>query len=529
MASDSGGGGGKSGGSGGSSGGGSGGSSGGGGGKSGGGGGSGGTEGLPVQRNTAMCPSFVGARVVRITRLNACGAPMFGRENVVTTRGIVTASFEPEVEEGDSLDTKNLNGELCVQASLPDSMSGLNVSLEFCQVDPAVFSVMNPNWKLVRNSRDDYSGDVTGFRIGSNVSDEFGFCLEMWPKTIGATGAACQEDEEPDPSDPINNHGYFLLPFVTAKAPDEWEMKGDEVATFTLKGRTKGGAGWDVGPYVVTRDEGRSPSPLLRPIEDGSGKGGFRHPVTQQIMRDPDHFHAEIVTVQPPEPQCGSQDLIKPKICFEQEGQTVRVTLLNADEVAPPDPMTGMRPPVWVSWGDGTNRTNLTAQENLSKELPGGCRDDEEEPPPDDSEGGDDGGQDPTPPDDGPRPQVDVTQDERDPRKVTVAGQNLREPLSVDWGANVREPNGNREPQVDVQQDQQNPRRVTVAGQNLDEPLAIDWGQDVQPPQQGGGDPVQVQQDPNNPRAVTVGADPFPQGAERLSVDWGQDVQEQQS
>src|SRR5690625_7375359 len=97
----------------------------------------GGAAGMPTQRNTSMCPSFVGARMVRMTRLNACGAPMFGRENQVTTRGFVTASFEPEIEEGESLDTKNLNGELCAQCSKPSLLSGLVVTLVFCQVGPS--------------------------------------------------------------------------------------------------------------------------------------------------------------------------------------------------------------------------------------------------------------------------------------------------------------------------------------------------------------------------------------------------------
>lgn len=525
----SGGGGGKSGGSsggggGGKSGGSSGGSSGGGGGKSGGSSGGGGAAG-PVQRNTAQCPSFVGARVVRLTRLNSCGAPMFGRENVVTTRGVVSASFEPEIDEGDSLDTKNLNGELCVQGTTPDSMSGLSVTLEFCQVDPAVFQIFNPNWKLVRNSRDDHSGDVTGFRIGSNVSDEFGFALEMWPKTMGMN-SQCEADEEPDPSDPRSVHGYFLLPFVAAKAPDEWELKGDEVATFSMKGMTKGGGGWDVGPFVVTRDEAQAPSPLLRPIEDGSGKGGFKHPVTQQVMKDPDHFHAEVVSVTPPEPACGAQDLMKPKIDFKQEAGGVSVTLLNPDEVAPPDPMTGARPPVWVSWGDGTPRTNLTDPKLQGEAPPSEDIDDLDDTTPNPEEPEPQPEPEPKPDQDqGEKPDVNLTQDPNNPRRVTAEGTNLREPAIVDWGADVQEPDqsgGTGDP-VRLQQDPQRPRQVTAELQDASNAV-VDWGADVSP-QNGGQQPVQIEQDPNNPRRITAKL----AGQQPATVDWGADVQEGQN
>lgn len=467
---------------------------------SGGKGGSGGAGG-PVQRNSAACPSFVGARVARLTRLNSCGAPLYGPESVATTRGIVTASFEPDVNEGKSLDTTNLNGELCVSGKTPSSLSGIKVTLEFCQVDPCVFSIFNPNFKIVRNSRDDYSGDIVGWRLSSNIQDSFGFALELWPKTMGMMGAACETDDDPDPSDPINVSGYFLLPLVIAQAPDKWELKGDEVVTFSLIGETRGGAAWDIGPYTVTRDETGDPSPLLRPIEDGSGKGRFRSPVTGQIDRSPDHFHAEIVSVTPPEPQCGCQPLIKPKLCVEQEGQTARVYLLNADEIAPIDPITGERDPVWVSFGDGSHRVNLTAPGNETSSC--ACQQDDE----------------PEPPDPG-RLRVEVTPDPNDPRKVTakvVEWPDGVDAADVDWGADVAPDSGNV-----ITQDKTNPRKVTAHLPHGANNADVDWGADAQPA--GGDQNGPVAQDPNNPRRVTAH---LPQGARQADVDWGADVQEQ--
>ena len=331
----------------------------------------------PVQKNTPMCPSFVGARVARVTRLNQCGAPMYGKDNMATTIGMVTVTFEPEVEEGEALDTRNLNGDLCVAASTPDSMTGINVSIEFCQVDPAVFTILNPTWKVVRRSRNPNNRDapIVGWRQGQSFSDECGFALELWPKAMGTVGSACETDPNPDPLDPWQTNGYFLLPYVVGKAPDEWELTGDEVATFTLQGRTRAGSPWGYGPYIVTRDEAGMPSPLLNQIEDGSGRGNFPNVCygwspemdrPYRINRDPDHFHAEITSYPPPEPKCGAQPLIQPKLTFvAPDGvnpslQEVCVKLTNADEVAPKDPETGLRSPVLVSWGDGTNRQNIT-------------------------------------------------------------------------------------------------------------------------------------------------------------------------
>lgn len=390
-----------------------------------------GGAGGPAQVNSPMCPAFIGARVARLTRLNACGAPLFGYGNVVTSIGIVTVTFEPDVQQGKALDTTNLNGEICVSGSTPDSFNGIKVSIEFCQVDPAVFSIMQPGWKIVRNTRDN-TGRPVGFRIGQNISDEFAFSLELWPKTLGQVGSACTafmgQEAQPDPSDVHGTYGYFLLPHITAKAPDQWEIKGDEVATFKLNGQTTGGSAWDVGPYAVTRDEAGHPSPLLRPIEDGSGKSGYLSPVTGQPMTDPDHFHAEIVSVSPPSPVCGPQNLIRPQIEVHTSGNQAQVTLLNADQVAPPDPRTGARPPVWVSWGDGSWRTNLTAGQ--ASHAPTHQTGGQQQIP---TQRGHEQSQRENP--------VEVTPNPHDPHMFTVTARQFpnQQPITVNWGAPVEE------------------------------------------------------------------------------------------
>jgi len=277
----------------------------------------------------AVCPSFIGARVLRVTKLDSCGRPVYGPCSQVVTDGFVSVEISPEVEEGETYTQRNAAGDLCVSERGQDALQWFTVSIEFCRVDPALFTLMNPTWKVVRNAQ----GEPTGFRVGTKFSDREGFALELWPKAT-TQGAIC-DDDAPEDAEP---NGYFLLPYVLGTAPESWTLE-DGVATFTLNGRTKGGSLWGRGPYNVVHDASGNPSPLLEPIDSGSVTG------------DPDHFHTDIVTVAPPTPECGCQPLeaITPgalngtieidteqpnRACFEVSGSAGRQ--------------------VTIDWGDGT-------------------------------------------------------------------------------------------------------------------------------------------------------------------------------
>ena len=237
----------------------------------------------------SVCPSYIGARRLRVTRLDHCGRPVYGDCSTAVSSGFVSVEFEPEVEEGEDYTLRNAAGELCVSERGPDALQWINVSIEFCNVDPELWQIMNPTWKTVKNAK----GEVTGFRIGEKFSDEQGFALEVWPKAAGQT-ALC-DDDAPDDAQP---NGYFLLPYVVGGAPEGWTLE-DGTATFTLNGRTKAGSLWGRGPYNITHDANGDPSPLLEPIASGSNGDDS----------DPDHFHADIVTIAPPEASCGCQEL----------------------------------------------------------------------------------------------------------------------------------------------------------------------------------------------------------------------------
>lgn len=281
----------------------------------------------------ATCPSYIGARRLRVTRLDECGRPVYGPCNQVVSDGFVSVEFSPEVEEGEDYTQRNANGDLCVNERGKDALTWISVAIEFCRVDAELWQIMNPTWKTVTNAQ----GDVTGFRIGEKFSDTQGFALELWPKATGQA-SLCDEDA---PTDAAPN-GYFLLPYVLGGAPESWTLENG-VATFTLNGRTKGGSLWGRGPYNITHDAAGQPSPLLQPIDSGATSG------------NPDHFHADIVTLAPPPAACGCQ----PLEALPPGAQGGQITFDPAQPNRGCFTVSGSPGrPVTITWGDGTDPVN---------------------------------------------------------------------------------------------------------------------------------------------------------------------------
>lgn len=290
----------------------------------------------------ALCPSFIGAKRMRVTLVDGCGRPIYGPKSQCTSSGFVSVEVEPEVEEGDDQSQKTAGGEQCITAKGPDIIKWWNLSIEFCQVDPDMWLIMNRTWKPVTNADRTIR---TGMRPALDFSDQLGFALELWPKAAGGASAVC------DPTKPGNEDffvsGYFLLPYCLGNAPDSFTLE-NEPTTFTLKARTKTGSLWGKGPYDVTRDAAGNPAPLLDYIDPGFDVPAWGFKTSGQ----PDTFHIEVVTVKPPDAHCGAQELYnegatKPQITVD-EGATTRtatLTVTNWDAIG----KAGT-----VNWGDGT-------------------------------------------------------------------------------------------------------------------------------------------------------------------------------
>jgi hypothetical protein len=202
----------------------------------------------------------------------------------------------------------------------------LSVESNFCEVDPDLVSLFQPNnTKLL-----DYAGNVIGFAEYDEQNISVGVALEIWADVAG-------EDLCDDP-DATQTWAYFLLPWVVGGTMGDLTIENAGLTT-TLNSRTKRNGKWGVGPYDVMAASISTVGPLLVPV-------GAR-----------EHRRLFLTTVAPPESVAGAQPLSNP------DGPAFTLIegaspLTSTVETA----LTGQS----VNWGDGSAAAPLTAATPLS-------------------------------------------------------------------------------------------------------------------------------------------------------------------
>jgi hypothetical protein len=289
--------------------------------------------------DTSKCFSLVRGRMMRVTRLNACGERVLGPTSTVTSEGFITVALSPETEEGETISVTNAAGKVCILDEPAPSFTGYTVEVNFCGVNPDLIDLMTGN-PVVKDSE----GVGVGFRVNSGVDlSSSGFALEVWSSVPAAT---CEGG--------VSSYGYFLVPFVKGGLIGDVSI-GNDAVNFTLTGaKTRDGSGWGVGPYDVVLDESDEPGPLLEAIDAK------------------DHLHVEVTNVAPPEEVCGASALGVPAT-----GATAGIpaTLTPANSYPPEDladaatgftatPGTAWTTGQYVTLGDGSKANwNGTAWE----------------------------------------------------------------------------------------------------------------------------------------------------------------------
>lgn len=226
----------------------------------------------------ATCWKSIHGLMVRATKVDACGIPVVGPCSVVTTDGLITASYSPEIAEGDEIEVKNAAGRICISSKDCPQLKWVNFEITLCGVDPDLFSLLSGYQTVL-----DWEGKSVGNRIGEDILCAGGVGLEIWSEVPGETCGASG----------LPSYGYFLIPWLKNMIIGDFEIQNGET-TFTLTGRSEKGSGWGVGPHDVDPTSAANPpvpGPLLTPIGPK------------------DHLDLHLTTVPPPAAVCGCQPL----------------------------------------------------------------------------------------------------------------------------------------------------------------------------------------------------------------------------
>lgn len=180
---------------------------------------------------TKMLKSLKG-RTIRLTRLDACGAPVVGACSSIVSEGFITVSYAAEVEAGDQYLQKNAWGDLCISEKDPDRTKWVNIGLSLCEVNPDILTLVGGGTAVTDGT------DTIGASFGVDGALD-AFALEVWTKQAGRSCAGSAPE-----------WGYFVAPFVTNGNLDGSIDISNAALTVGLKGEGQQATDdWGVNPY----------------------------------------------------------------------------------------------------------------------------------------------------------------------------------------------------------------------------------------------------------------------------------------
>lgn len=216
----------------------------------------------------AKCVSAIKASVIRLVKLDACGAPVTGAESaVVVSDGFVSVSPSPQYEDGTEFLLKKANGGLCINEKDPRELKRVELEIIWCAIDPDA-QVIITGERLLTNGT---PATGTGVAFGEGPITTR-FSLELWQPVAGS--AACS---------PSGQQQYVYWAFMN--------VGNSQVSDFTFEN----------GPFQFTTSSETSRASVL--WGDGPGSAG---PWIDQPVEEGEHFLFNITTTPPPTPSCGA-------------------------------------------------------------------------------------------------------------------------------------------------------------------------------------------------------------------------------
>jgi hypothetical protein len=228
------------------------------------------------------CAKMSRGKMLRITKLNECGAIVEGAGSSLVASAFVSGTFTPNYQEVQEISLADANGGICIEDRSPVALRWVDVSLVICTLDPTMINLITGDPLVLDDAA---SPNTVGFRLDADLTGSANFAMEFWS---GIVGQSC------DPSG-FTKYGYWLFPWMRDAQWGEWVIQNDAL-TITLTARAVYGGDWGVGPYDVRRDAVTPATlePLLTPI-------GATQPM-----------HFEISSAPLPTPACGAVTLPAP-------------------------------------------------------------------------------------------------------------------------------------------------------------------------------------------------------------------------
>ena len=262
---------------------------------------------------------FLRGRTMRATLVSAVGAPIVGDESQIVTKGFVSVAYTSNIQEGTDVTLENARGESCISEKGLPSFTGVGLEVTFCEVDPALFSLLTGQDAI----RDPETNDAIGFVMEEGVDlTANAFALELWMGT--QTSATPHANSQ-------GFFGYVLTPFLVGGTVGDFTIENGAI-TFSVTGlNSKKGSQWGAGPYNVQLGATGNPARLSR------------------VVSGTEHFRAQIVEVAPPEDFVGARPVLDPT-----DPAVTSITATETGLSVEFVPVPSGTDPMWYDFGDGT-------------------------------------------------------------------------------------------------------------------------------------------------------------------------------
>lgn len=222
---------------------------------------------------TSICPAVVRGRVMRITKLDACGVPVTGSASAVVTDGFISVAASPQYEGGDPIRVLNANGDLCINAKGKAQLAQEDLTITLCQINFDAFNLITGNPLVLDDTTP--TPNTVGFRQRCGSSNT-NFGLELWSEI---TNQACTTSTV--------QYYYSLWPLVSNAQYQDWTIENGAI-NMAVQASAFCNSGWGTGPWnVINTGVTPTPNKLLTAI--GSN----------------DLFHGQVTTLAPPSSACG--------------------------------------------------------------------------------------------------------------------------------------------------------------------------------------------------------------------------------
>lgn len=175
------------------------------------------------------CFGSIRAKVIRVVRLDDCGAPIIGAKSVVVSNGFVKIDVAMEYDDGEEIVVKNAWNDFCINEQDKPKLKRVGLGIDFCKVDPDLVEIVTGARLLLDGA------NAVGVAFGEDPPDGR-FSLEAWTKIPGTGSCTAIQ------------YGYFAWPNIgSGKHGNITLDKG--AATFPLSGQSSGAnVGWGNSP-----------------------------------------------------------------------------------------------------------------------------------------------------------------------------------------------------------------------------------------------------------------------------------------